>query len=336
MESSNEITKLLIVDDNPNNLFSFEAILKTPELEIATAASGDKALQTLLEQPNISLILMDVQMPGMDGFETAELIRGQRKFQELPILFITAVYQSDDFARRSFDVGAFDYITKPVDSSVLKSKVQVFLTLERQKKELAQANAQLQAEIIVRKKAEEQLTVLATTDPLTNALNRRHFMTLAEIEFERASRYDNNLSVIMIDLDHFKQVNDSHGHATGDLVLQELVVICQSTLRSIDIVARYGGEEFVILLPETDIDGALLTAERLRQRIEAATIGTLEGPLSTTASFGVACLDEEQQLSVETLLDHADQALYAAKAAGRNRVMTREPVSNNKNAEGAQ
>ena len=124
-------------------------------------------------------------MPGIDRFETTELIRGQRMFKELPILFITAVYRSDDFARRNLDVDAFDYITKSVDSSVLKSKVQVFLTLQRQKIQLAKANAALQAEIIYRRKAEEKLTVLATMVPLTNAFNRRHFMTLAESEFER-------------------------------------------------------------------------------------------------------------------------------------------------------
>ena len=137
----------------------------------------------------------------------------------------------------------------------------------------------------------------------------------------------------MIDLDYFKHVNDTHGHATGDLVLQEVVTIYHDTLSNIDTAARYGVEEFVILLPETDKEGALLTAERLRQGVEAATIGTLEGPLSITAIFGVASLDIEQTLTVEKLLDRADQGLYAAKAAGRNRVMTHEPVSNNKNAE---
>ena len=172
MELPNKNMKLLIVADKPNNLFSFEAILKTPELEIVTTMSGEEALQILIAQPDISLILMEVQMPGIDGFEIAELIRGQRKFQELPILFITTVYQSEDFARRSFDSGAFDYITKPVNSSVLKSKVQVFLTLQRQKNQLAKANAELQAEIIERKKAAAGLV----------AANARAAVTMAELE----------------------------------------------------------------------------------------------------------------------------------------------------------
>ncbi len=176
-------------------------------------------------------------------------------------------------------------------------------------------------DISERKRMEEQLTILANTDSLTKVLNRRHFMNLAEAEFERSRRYGNILSVILLDLDHFKRVNDNYGHATGDRVLRALVGICHSTLRTIDMVARYGGEEFVILLPETEMEGARLTAERLRQRIEAATMTTENGDLLITASFGVACLDQEQLVSVEKLLDHADQALYRAKSAGRNRVV---------------
>ena len=149
-------------------------------------------------------------------------------------------------------------------------------------------------------------------------------MTLAQAEFERSRRYGNILSVILLDLDHFKHVNDNYGHATGDRVLRALVGICRSTLRTIDMVARYGGEEFVILLPETEMAGARFTAERLRQRIEAATMSTENGDLAITASFGVACLDQAQLMSVEKLLDHVDQALYRIKSAGRNRVVVCE------------
>jgi CheY-like chemotaxis protein len=145
-----EKSKILIVDDNPNNLYAFQAILRDPDLEIVTATSGEEALQILLEHQDTILILMDVNMPGMDGFETTELIRGQPKFQDIPILFITAVYKSDEFARRGFDIGAADYITKPVDGEVLESKVNVFLTLQKQKRQLAH-------EISERKRAEEAL-----------------------------------------------------------------------------------------------------------------------------------------------------------------------------------
>ena len=150
MEAIVEKAKILIVDDNPKNVYSFRAILRAPGLELISANSGESALQLLLANPDVNLILMDAQMPGLDGFETTELIRGQPRFRDIPILFITAVYRSDEFARRGFEVGASDYITKPVDGHVLSSKVAVFLTLERQKRQLAR-------EIAVRKRTEEGL-----------------------------------------------------------------------------------------------------------------------------------------------------------------------------------
>jgi CheY-like chemotaxis protein len=150
MDSVPEKSKILIVDDNPRNLYSFQTILSAPELETLTAASGEEALRLLLEHPDTSLILMDVQMPDMDGFETTDLIRGQPRFQDIPILFITAVYRDDEFARRGFETGASDYITKPVDGSLLASKVNVFLTLQSQKKQLVR-------EIAERQRAEAEL-----------------------------------------------------------------------------------------------------------------------------------------------------------------------------------
>jgi len=174
MDAVAEKNKILIVDDNPRNLFSFQAILGAlerdidqpstacstavrPALEMLTAVSGEEALRLLLEHPDVALILMDVQMPGMDGFETTELIRGQPRFRDVPILFITAVYRDDAYARLGFQVGASDYITKPVDSSLLTSKVNVFLTLQNQKVQLARAHEELLAEIAERKRVEEQV-----------------------------------------------------------------------------------------------------------------------------------------------------------------------------------
>jgi signal transduction histidine kinase len=152
-----EKAKILVVDDNPRNLYSFQATLGASELETLAAASGEEALRLLLEHPDIALILMDVQMPGMDGFETTELIRGQPRFRDVPILFITAVYRDDAYARQGFQLGASDYITKPVDSSLLVSKVNVFLTLQNQKRQLARAREELLAEITERKRGEEAL-----------------------------------------------------------------------------------------------------------------------------------------------------------------------------------
>ena len=155
-------SKILIVDDNPNNIYSFQAILNAPERKMLTALSGEEGLKLLLDHPDVMLILMDVQMPEMDGFETAELIRGQPRFQDIPILFITAVYQDSRFAQRGFSVGGTDYITKPVDNAILASKVNVFLTLQQQKEELAQAKNVLLAEIEERKRIEADLRMTLT------------------------------------------------------------------------------------------------------------------------------------------------------------------------------
>ena len=165
----------------------------------------------------------------------------------------------------------------------------------------------------------EQMKQLAITDTLTGLYNRRHFFVLAENEIERALRYQKQLAMIMIDIDHFKTVNDTFGHAVGDRVLQTITGLCSQTLRKIDIMGRYGGEEFTIILPETNLDHALTAAERLRQIIESAEVATPEGAVKITASLGLAMLDSTCN-TLELLLDCADKALYKAKQAGRNQV----------------
>ncbi len=176
-------------------------------------------------------------------------------------------------------------------------------------------------DITQRKRLEHDLEKQARTDPLTGLNNRRHFMALAEAELSRATRYRAPLSVLMLDIDHFKRVNDSRGHRTGDLVLQHLAQLAKETLRDVDIVGRLGGEEFGFLLPQTGPDQALEVAERLRQAIADAKVMPDAGlPLHYTASIGVASVADGAPTNVDTLLNEADQALYCAKKAGRNRV----------------
>ena len=176
-------------------------------------------------------------------------------------------------------------------------------------------------DVTERKRLERDLKLQARTDPLTGLFNRRHFMPLAEAELARTTRYHSPLSALMLDIDHFKRINDSRGHRTGDLVLQHLAHLARLTLRDVDIVGRLGGEEFAILLPQTGIDQAMEVAERLRQAIaESAVMPDTGLPLHYTASLGVAWVTDGMQTNVDTLLNEADQALYAAKKAGRNRV----------------
>ena len=177
-----------------------------------------------------------------------------------------------------------------------------------------------------RRRLERDLELQARTDPLTGLFNRRHFMTLAEADLARATRYRLPLSAIMLDIDHFKRINDSRGHRTGDLVLQNLAQLTKQTLRDVDIVGRLGGEEFAILLPQTGLDQALEVAERLRLAIAQSEVMPDAGlPLHYTASLGVACVTEGAPTNVDTLLSEADQALYAAKKSGRNKVRRHTP-----------
>ena len=166
----------------------------------------------------------------------------------------------------------------------------------------------------------EEMQQQAITDSLTGISNRRHFFEMAENEFERSRRYHRSLSMIMLDIDHFKDVNDRHGHAVGDAVLQEIAAQCRDSLRLVDLLARYGGEEFVILLPETDLERCARVAERLRGRIAGTRIETPEAAITVTASLGIASLEGDKRITLAELLNQADQALYAAKQAGRNRV----------------
>jgi diguanylate cyclase (GGDEF)-like protein len=166
----------------------------------------------------------------------------------------------------------------------------------------------------------QEVQSLALTDPLTGLQNRRSLFELGKIEFSRAKRMKRPFSCMMLDLDHFKLINDNHGHQTGDEVLQEFAARCAHCVRDIDMVARYGGEELIILLPETDRETAVQVAERLRTTIASRPIQTSSGDMNITVSIGVATKDENT-LSMESLIARADQAMYNAKHRGRDRVM---------------
>jgi diguanylate cyclase (GGDEF)-like protein len=171
--------------------------------------------------------------------------------------------------------------------------------------------------------AQALLHHMAWVDPLTNVFNRRYFFDRAKIELELARPADGRTSILLLDIDHFKNINDSYGHHVGDQILTGLVAVCQENLREIDTLARLGGEEFVILLPETDLAQAHYIAERLRSKIEQTSISTDSGLLTVTVSIGVMShLTSEAELPVHKLVQRADQAMYMAKRSGRNRVVT--------------
>ncbi len=244
---------ILIVDDRPENLLVLESVLESPELNIIKATSGNEALGLMLEY-DFAIVLLDVQMPGMDGFETAELMRGSEKTRHIPIIFVTAINKTQKSMFRGYEIGAVDYLFKPIEPLILKSKVKVFTELYKQREIIKN-----QAEMLEKKVKElERLQMvnwnlerLSIYDGLTGIPNRRRFDEIIEKEWKRSIRGNESLSLIMIDIDHFKQFNDNYGHLAGDECLKQVAKsIVSSTKRPADFVARYGGEEFVVVLPK--------------------------------------------------------------------------------------
>jgi diguanylate cyclase (GGDEF)-like protein len=305
-------TNILLVDDKKENLLALEAILEIPGLNIFTALSGNTALGLMLEH-DFAVVILDVRMPGMDGFEVAELMRKSEKTKFIPIIFVTAFSKDESYIFKGYEIGAVDYLFKPLDPVILRSKVNIFLELDLNKKELEQSKRKIE-------KQNERLKELSITDGLTGLYNHRHFQDMLKREFAMVRRNSSDLSCFMIDLDYFKDVNDTFGHTFGDFVLQRFSQLLKDAVRETDILARYGGEEFVLLLPHTSLEGAMVLAEKFRKKAEACVYESDGHSKRVTASVGVASYGTHHPSSPSELVTFADQALYRAKAEGRNQV----------------
>ena len=225
---------------------------------------------------------------------------------ELAFTFYISVYDFSNLIGHFFKIVAFYLIYKAITEMGLEKPHQLLF------RNLKQSETAL-------RNALEEVERLAITDSLTSLYNRRHLFELADREFQRARRYRLPLAVMMVDIDEFKRVNDTYGHAIGDQVLQRVAECCRKELRGVDVIGRYGGDEFVALLPETGLSAACQVAERLRKTVAERVLDTKAGRVTVTVSLGIAVLDDDH-LTPETLLDHADQSLYRAKQNGRNRV----------------
>lgn len=334
--SEHEKTHVLIVDDKPENLLVLENLLEGSDLKIIKATSGNEALGLLLEH-DFALILLDVQMPEMDGFEVAELMRKSEKTKSIPIIFITALSKEQKFICKGYEVGAVDYLFKPIEPAILKSKVRVFLELHRKKKQLKEQALELEKKVLEITQAKRDLEDLnhllqdlSSLDGLTGILNRRRFEEVLQSEWKRAARSKKNLSLIMIDIDCFKLYNDTYGHLEGDECLKKVAEILGGKLRRPgDMLARYGGEEFAVILTETDGEGADVVAERLRSSIEEAGIPHDTSPVidCVTVSIGISTVIPGTETSPKALIAAADRALYQAKNEGRNRIVRTSAIS---------
>ena len=313
--------RILVVEDSPEIASLMSLTLRMEGYDVLMASTGTRALQIAsTELP--ALILMDVMMPGLTGFEVAAHLKAEAKTRDIPIIFVTARHDVDDRVL-GLEV-AVDYIAKPFAVPELVARVRAALRMQKLQTELKASN--------------DQLSRLAVTDALTGLYNRRGFDSQFEDELHRARRFRQPLGLAVFDLDHFKGVNDTYGHAQGDLVLQSFAETLLNLSRRVDKVARFGGEEFAVLLPNTDEVGARIFAEKVRLGVETHPIvcpsGGSEKTIFVTVSGGAAILmpstptraDDAPSVSTSQLADGlfelADAHLYRAKEAGRNRIET--------------
>jgi two-component system, cell cycle response regulator len=303
---------LLVIDDSATARALVVRTIESQALfeRVVQAKNGAEGLE-LAATCHPDVVLCDINMPVLDGFGFLERFRGDAKNRNIPVLLLSA--EGDSESRlRGFACGANDYVNKPAHPVELTARVANSLRLKLAHDDLEQAVLELA-------NYNEKLEHLATTDGLTGLCNRRHFLSRATDELSRALRYRHGVAFTLIDIDHFKSINDGCGHPAGDRTLVAVAEALKKSLRSSDLVARFGGEEFVVMLPETTREGAERVAEKLRNAVRELDIPDLKGR-RVTISAGVALLGDGEQASLEDLIKHADEALYSAKAGGRDRV----------------
>ncbi|MCL1877320.1 MAG: diguanylate cyclase [Defluviitaleaceae bacterium] len=308
-KSMGKSNSILIVDDETVNIMALVDILRN-DYTLYTERDGKNCLDTAARlQPD--LILLDILMPEMNGFEVMENLQKDSRTKDIPIIFVTGLSQSDDEVR-GFSLGAVDYISKPFSAQVVKMRVQ------HQMKILG----------LIR-----EIQTLSVTDPLTGIGNRRYFNTLVHQEWERAKRNFTPISFMLLDIDDFKQFNDSFGHLNGDIALQSVAHIISSEItRSSDKIARWGGEEFAIILPDTDTTGARRVSENIRTAVENAEIPIDDGEVKhATVSIGIHTHIPERcdEYSASNFVSDADKALFRAKRTGKNRVCAFNDMGDN-------
>ena len=296
--------KILIAEDDPISRRLLEVFLNRWGYDVAVAASGTEALDLLDQIDAPRLAVLDWMMPGLEGVQVCRKIRERKDRPYVYILLLSARAQKEDLLL-GLESGADDYLTKPFDAPELRARLHV-----------GQRILQLQDGLMA---AGAELLFRATHDSLTGISNRGVILDILRREHSRQVREGGSFGIVLLDVDHFKSVNDTYGHLCGDAVLQEVVRRVTSTVRAYDTVGRYGGEEFLIVAPSSGAEGILRLSERVRLAIEATPIKTDAGEISVTISLGLAVSSEAAPLDPKLMLSTADEALYRAKADGRNR-----------------
>ncbi len=286
---------ILVVDDNAKNLQVIGNILKQYDFNLQFALSGPKVFDALL-QTEADLILLDIKMPEMDGYEVCRRLNEMEEYTDIPVIFVTAAHKDEESIAKGFRAGAVDYITKPFFKDELVARIRTHLRL---------------------KKYQEYLRDLSRIDPLTRLFNRRAMIERIESEQRRSARNRSPYALVLADIDRFKSINDQYGHNCGDAVLTGAAAILKERVRKSDSICRWGGEEFLLLLPDTAADGAAVLAEDLRTAVESTPFSCEDQTLGATMTFGVATC--QWDAPIDDCIRRADAALYFGKTSGRNR-----------------
>jgi len=316
--------KILVVDDHEDNVEVLRARLESRGYEVEGAMSGQEALDAV-SRWGPDLVLLDVMMPDMDGLQVVSRLKADPALPFIPVIMQTALDSTERMVA-GLEAGADDYVTKPINFAELEARVRSLLRIKKLQQDLAEREKELS-------EMNAQLQRISLTDGLTGVDNRRALEQRLHEMFEHSMRLHEPVSVVMCDIDHFKKVNDTYGHAAGDAVLKQFADILKDEAREIDRVGRYGGEEFLLLLPGTVLDAAVTFSERLRQRVDAHTFSYEGGTLKKTVSFGVASWPHPRITGREGMLKAADDALYVAKETGRNRVIRFDSAEFNEHTE---
>ncbi|MCW2481356.1 diguanylate cyclase domain-containing protein [Candidatus Symbiopectobacterium sp. NZEC135] len=298
--------RILIVDDQPVNIHTLSAVFHN-ELDMVVATSGEKALHLAINQKP-DLILLDILMPDMDGYEVCRQLKNEPATKWIPVIFVTAETEADVEAY-GFEIGAVDFISKPINPAIVRARVMTHLML---------------------KLYMDNMQEIAWLDGLTGLHNRRRFDEMLKQDWLLCRREQRPLSIIMLDVDFFKCFNDTYGHQKGDECLQAVASALQKTLhRPMDMVFRYGGEEFACLLPMTDLAGAQESAQKMLDAVKALKIPHAASSASpfVTISIGIACEIPQKDTGEIDLLTHSDHALYQSKRDGRNCISTKPVVA---------
>ena len=304
--------KILLIEDNPVQAKQVKNMLEKSGYEILCAKNGVTGLK-MVTSTNPDVVILDVILPDISGHEVCRWIKLRDDTRGIPVIMLT-VKGSIKEKVAGLQLGADDYLPKPFNESELNARIYASLRTKEFQEELKKKNTQLEDLL-------KKVEVMAVTDPGTGLFNRRRFQDVLQQEFARSKRYNESLSLMMIDIDHFKSVNDNFGHVAGDQVLAEIATIITNQFREVDTVARYGGEEFTVLLPQSSKKSATTPAKRILKEVENHSFGSLKkGKQKVTVSIGIAGLPDADLDSEDQLVQCADVALYQAKRNGRNRL----------------